>query len=75
MSRLSGDEGCFNRFQIPHFSNENDVRILPQDVAEGSAKTFCIGINLPLIDDAFFMTMEEFDRVLNGHNMTALFRM
>ena len=69
MAGFSGHKGGFDRFQIPHLSDEDDVWILPEDVPKGSGKAFCIGVDLPLIDHAFLVAVEIFDRILDGNDM------
>jgi len=59
--------------QIPHFADEDDVRVLTENVPKGGAKTFCIGVHLSLIDDALLMPVKIFDRILNGNDVRASF--
>jgi hypothetical protein len=40
---------------------------------ESRTKAFRIGVYLPLVDNAFLMTVKIFNGVFNGHNMITLF--
>ena len=54
-----------DRFQVPHFSDEHDVRILTQGCPERVWKRVGINRHLALRDDAAFVLMHELDRFLN----------
>ncbi len=62
--------GRFDReadgFQIPQFSNENDIGVFPQGRAQGGGEGFGMGTDLPVIDETIFAFMNEFNRVLDG---------
>ncbi len=65
-------QGRLNRLQVPHLTDQDDIGILPEDVSEGRGKALRIGVDLPLIDDAFLVAMEVFDRIFDRDDM-ALF--
>jgi hypothetical protein len=73
MARLRREEGGLNCLQVSHFTDQDDVRVLTENVSKGGAKTFCIGIHLSLIDDALLMSVKIFDRILNGNDVRASF--
>lgn len=69
MSGLSRGEGNLDGLEIPHFSHQNDVRVLPEGPAEGAGEGSAVASDFPLVDDAFVMLVQELDRVLQGDDM------
>ena len=51
MSGFSGDKGSFDRFQIAHFADENDIGVLTKAAAQCFGKIARIDIDLALRDE------------------------
>ena len=66
---FSRHQGGFDRFMIAHLADQNHVRILAQGRFQCRLKTLGVRTNFALVDDALFVTMKKFDRILNRHNM------
>ena len=62
--------GCFHRFYIADFPDEDHIRSLPQGMFEGAGISMGVYANFPLGDDGHFMGMDEFDRVLDRDDVT-----
>ena len=72
---VSGDgQGRFYCFQVPHLADQNHVRVLAQDVLEGVGKAVGVCADLSLVDHGQLVGMQVFDRVFDGHDVQALFR-
>jgi hypothetical protein len=70
--RFRGCQCQGNGFEISHLTDENDVRILAQcSLQAGSERGGMLG-NLALGDNALLVAMNEFDRLLDGHDVTAV---
>ena len=69
MSSFRDHERGFNRFKIAHFSDENDIRVLPQNVAQGVVERMRVGMHFALVDDAVAVVMQKFNRVFDGDDM------
>ena len=69
MSRLRDGDGRGHRFQIPHFSDQDDIGILAEDVFKGIDECPGVFADLALGNKGFFVVMDEFNRVLNGHDV------
>ena len=67
--------GCLERyfkgFQIPHFAQNNDIRRLSEHMSDAFNKRRGVTADLPLVDIAFPMGVQEFHRVFKGDNITA----
>ena len=62
-------DGCLDRFQIAHFADEHDVRILPQHGAALSAK---FGTSTPIsrcVTRRLFVFVIILDRILDGDDV------
>ncbi len=60
-------------FQVAQFADQDHVRVLTKDVAQGLGKGFRVRFYFPLVDDAFFMGMDKFYRVLDGDDVFVAF--
>ena len=69
LSRSHCDVDCFI---IAHFPEKNDIRALAQGCPQSSNVAFCIHVDLALADDAAFMAVKEFQRVLQCYNVFLL---
>jgi len=54
-----------NRFEVAHFADEDDVRVLPKPGAQSRREIRCVDFDFALVDEAFLVAMQELDRVLN----------
>ena len=66
----SGDRKL-DRFQVAHFTDEDDVGVLPHDVLERLGEGVGIRPQFTLIDDRFDVGMHVLDRVLDRHDVLA----
>ena len=71
------DVPCFRRrnsgfdgFQVSHFTDENDVRVLTQGAANGFRKRRNVDADFTLVDCTFDVVVIEFDRVFNRNDVT-----
>ena len=55
--------------EVAHLPDQNDVRVLPQDVFEGLGEGVGVGAHLTLVDQAVAVPVEELDGVLDGHDV------
>ena len=62
---LCNAECGFDCFEIPEFPDQDDIRILSQSYAEGIRKAVGVWSDFTLVDAAFFVAVNKFDRVLN----------
>ncbi len=56
---------------IADFADDDDVRILPQNVDERAVERAHVGQYFLLHDDGALVLMDEFDRVFNRHDLAA----
>src|SRR5271170_7026040 len=65
--------GCENGgrdgFQVAHFADEDDVRVLAQCCAQRGGEGRGVHFHLALIDETFFIAVEIFDRIFNGDDV------
>ena len=57
-------QGRLNRFQVAHFANQNHIGVFTQRVLQCRRKTFRVGANFALVDDAVAVPVDELDRGL-----------
>ena len=69
MSGECGGNRHSHRFLIPHFSDENYVRALTENVSEPGLKAFCVASYFSLGNSCFFGFVDEFNWVLNADNV------
>ena len=67
MSCLRHRQGSLNCFQISHFADQHDVRILPKNTSQCSMVTFSVLMKLPLINYARPVLMREFDGIFYSY--------
>jgi len=73
--QVSGFGGCQRQpdgFQIAHFADEDDVRVLTQCGTQRLGKTQGVAMDLALVDQTLLRLMDEFDRVFDGEDMVVL---
>ena len=56
-------------FHIAQLAEQNDIRILAQDMFQRFFEGVRIGTDLALIDQTFFVRMQKLDRIFDGNNM------
>ena len=61
--------GKRNRLQVPHFTDQDDIRVLPQRTAKRVGKRLCVLPHLPVVHHAAVALVDELDRVLDGENV------
>ncbi len=65
-----GNPQCrFDCFQIAHFTNQNNIRILAQRCSQCLRKSLRIGIDLALIHYAVLVVVKELDRIFDRQDM------
>src|ERR1700675_4900185 len=69
MPSFSGEQGSGNGFQVAHFADENNVRILTQSGAEGGREIRGVYFHFALVNKAFLVAVQELDRVFDGDEM------
>src|SRR5437588_2775318 len=69
MTRFSDPQSGFDGFEIAHFADQYYIGVLPQRRPQSLSKTFGVGIDLALIDDAALMIVKKFDWVLYRENV------
>ena len=65
MTRFGSGNGGGDRFQVAHFTDEDDVGVLTQGAADGFGKRRTINADFALIDRRFFVVVVELDRVFD----------
>src|SRR5690348_6125955 len=66
---FGGEERGGNGFEVAHFADEDDVRILTKGGAKSSGERGSVDFNFALNDEPFFGTMQIFDRVFDGDDV------
>ena len=71
MAGLGGREDGGHGFGVAHFTDEDDVRILAEDAAEGVDEIGSVAANFDLLHDGLQVGVMVFDGVFNGHDVIA----
>src|SRR4030095_2009604 len=66
-------EGRFDRLEVAHFADENDVRVFAQRSAQRVRKALGVAVDLTLVDETALMLVDELDRVLDGEDVIVAF--
>ena len=69
MTGFRGGKGGFDGIEVPHFADEDHIRVLTEDGPEAVGIGAGIGPDLPLVDDAFVRGVHILDGVLQGDDM------
>ena len=69
MAGLRGVDGGLDGFQIAHFAEEDDIRILADDMAESCLEVVCVGADFTLVDDRLDVFMDEFNWIFDGDDV------
>ena len=68
--RLRDGQRRRDRLEIPHFADQNHVRILAQHVFERRGERRGVRVHLALMDDALLVVMHVLDRILDRDDVT-----
>ncbi len=71
MAGLGGEQAGFDRLEVAHFADEDDVRILPQRAAQRLRERPRVDRDLALVDDRLAVAVQELDRILDRHHVRA----
>ena len=66
---LGGGQRHGDRLQVAHLTDQDDVRVLPQDVLQRLLERVRVLPHLALVDQRRLVGVEELDRVLAGHDV------
>src|SRR3546814_1940520 len=69
MSSLGCSQREADRFEVAHFTDEDDVRVLTQRRAQRLVETERVAVNFALVDQTLLRLMDELDRVLDRQDM------
>ena len=69
VSGLGGRHGGTDGFKIAQLTQKHDIRVLTEHCPKRLRETLRIPADLPLIDDAPILTVDEFDRILDGQDV------
>ncbi len=69
VARLGGEQPGFDRLEVAHLADEDDVGILAQRAAERLREGARVHRHLALVDDRAMVAVEELDRVLDRHDV------
>jgi len=72
MPGFRGFESDFDRFTVAHLAYEYDFRRLAQRGAQGERESWCVAVQLALMNGGFFVAMQKFDGIFDGENMKSL---
>jgi len=64
-----GGERQFDRLEIAHFADEDDVGVLAQGAFEGGGERARVEADFAMVDERGFAFVDEFDRVLDGEDV------
>jgi hypothetical protein len=63
---FGGEERGGNGFEVAHFADQDDVRILTKRSAQGSGEIRGVDFDFALIDETALVTVQELDGVFDG---------
>ena len=69
---LGGGERRGDGLGVAHLTDEDNVRVLAQHVAERLGERLRVGTDFALVDDRPVVRVQELDRVLDGHDVKRL---
>ena len=69
MAGFGGEHRGGDRFQVAHFADEDDVRILTKCGAQRGREGRCVHFHFALVDETFLVAVQIFDRVFNGDDV------
>src|SRR5690606_11408137 len=62
---FSGGDGRAHGFQVAHFADHDDVRVLAQGEVQGLGKRVYVRVQLALVDQAALVAVHELNRVFD----------
>ena len=69
MARFRGFNRDGDRFQIAHLPHQDDIGIFTKRGPQRRFERIGVGADLPLVDQALLILMDELDRVLDGDDV------
>src|SRR3984957_15586211 len=66
---FGGENRGGNGFQVAHFADQNDVRVLTQSSAQRGGERGGVDFDFALVDETFFVAVQIFDRVFDGDDV------
>ena len=69
VARFSDPQRHLDRFEVTHFADEHDVRVLAKCGAQRRAERMSVSSDFTLVDHAVLMVMQKLDRVLDRQDM------
>src|SRR5437764_3649974 len=66
---FGGEQSGRNGFEVAHFADENHVRVLTKSGAQGGGEVGGVDFDFALIDEAFFIAVQELDGVFDGDDV------
>ena len=74
VTRLRDAESRLDRLEVAHLADQDDVRVLAQDRAQGVAVGHGVGVELALVDDGLARRQVVLDGVLDGDDVDRALR-
>ena len=74
MPRLGCREGGLDRLEVAHLTDENHVRVLAKCSAQRIGEALGVHADFTLIDDRAPIANQEFDRILDRHDVAGSIR-
>ena len=71
---VGGRQRDLHGLGIPDLTDEDHVRILPQNMLQGLGVTACITADFTLTDDALLVPVQELDGILDGDDVAGSIR-
>ena len=65
VARFRSSQRELNGFQVAHFTHEDDVRVFAEGGSQRVRERQSMDAHLPLIHEAFFGLVDEFDRIFD----------
>src|SRR3984957_10279390 len=66
---FGGENRGGNGFQVAHFADQNDVRVLTQSSAQRGGERRGVDFDFALVDETLFVAVQIFDRVFDGDDV------
>jgi hypothetical protein len=69
VARFSDSQCRFNRFEVAHFADQHDVRILTQSGSQRGGKSVSVGVDFALVDQTALVVVQETRSVFDRQNV------
>jgi len=69
VARLGRRQRRLDRLVVAHLADENDVGVLAQGRAQRDRERLGVDLDLPLVDEALLVPVEELDGILDRHDV------